>query len=633
MGWGIVESSKLRGTLLRSGASLFVLGLLAGCTEPVPVMGPADGRVIDRAAQDSHRGEPVLPDVGPISLLTVEKPRAFHFHEAAYATGKTPERRTEPEDPVAGPPDPPLTDDTSPAFSIRIEPNTLTLSAKESAPLRADLLDSQGRVIQSRGAIWWSGDRRVATVTSDGTVTALSEGTATISASIGGFQGDATITVQRVPIARLDLRSPLGSEIVVGGVVQLSTIARDAYGQVLLDRGAPTWSSDRPAIVSIDSTGRLTAHAPGVAQIRAVVDGVEATLSIHAVLRFTQLAAGSTHTCGIATTGEAWCWGTGLRGELGIGNVTSAPAPAKVQGGLTFFSLSARESHTCALVWPSEGGNAVCWGRGNDGRLGTGRIGNEWAPVPVAGGLSFDVIAAGTTSTCGLASTDGFCWGTETGTSSPDPVPALQGFEDVLVGATQAAGTRSGELFHFPGKDTSQAMSGSSPDPVPARVLIPSLESKELVESYALGKRHACATLGSWPGTASTWCWGDGRSGQLGDGTNVHSQTAVKILGPHALTGLVAGDAHSCGLTFTGEAWCWGSNAYGQLGSGSDGTGSNVPVAVQGPRFSALTAGVDHTCGISISGETLCWGRNTASQLGDGSSSNSNVPVLVSSQH
>jgi len=633
MVWGILESARLPRALRHAAACIVALGLLAGCTEPAPAMRPADRRIVDRAAQDSRHEAPGATDDGPISLVSKAEPRAFEFHEAAFAYGKEPERRTEPDDEIVSPPDPPISGGNKPSFSVRIEPGALTISSQETAPLRAELLDSQGRVVQSRGAIWWSSDRQVASVTSDGKVTAVAAGTATISASIGGFQGDATIKVEWTPIARLDIRSPVGSELVVGSTIQLSTIAREESGHVLLDRGLPTWSSDRPHIVSIDSIGRVVAHAPGTAEIRAVVDGAEAKLLIRSVLRFTQIAAGLNHTCAIATRGDAWCWGTGLRGELGIGIATSAPAPAQVQGGYTFKALAAGDSHTCALVQPTEGGSAVCWGRGSDGRLGTGRATNEWTPAPLARDIPFDVIAAGATSTCGLFGGEGFCWGTETGTSSPDPVPALEGFEDFLIGATQAAGVRSGELFHFPGKDSPRIISESSPDPVPARVLVPSLEPKDLVQSYALGKHHACATFGATPATSSTWCWGEGRSGQLGDGMSTSSEAAVQIAGHHGLTGLVAGHTHTCGLTYTGEAWCWGSNAFGQLGAGSDALGSSEPVQVMGPQFSTLSAGADHTCGISITGDAWCWGRNTASQLGDGGSANMNHPVLVSSQH
>jgi len=629
MGWGNVESSWF------SRAIALAVFLLAGCTEPVPVVRHAKPTIVDRAAQDSTHEEPKVVLARPARLETGDPLPFLALKEAFVQPKKEPERQTEPDEPVTRPPDSPTSGDVKPTFTVRLTPATIKLPVREKLSIQAELLDSQGRVLQNRGAIWWSSDRRIATVSEAGEVTAVAAGVATISASLGGVQGDAAIEVDRVPVDQVEIRIPTGSELVVGTQVQLSTVVREASGQVLLDRGNPTWTSDRPAIVSVDAGGRITANAPGTAQIRAVVDGVSSTVTVHSVLRFTQIAAGSQHTCAIATTGDTWCWGTGLRGELGIGIATSAPIPAKVLGGYSFRWLTARESHTCGLTMQNDGaGNAICWGRGSDGRLGTGRTSNEWTPSRVVGNRTFDVISAGTTSTCGLSGGVGFCWGAETGTSSPDPVPALQGFEDVLVGAGQAAGIQSGELFHFPGLNTAQAMSGSSPDPVPARVLIPALDGKGTILSYALGKKHACASLVPTTGQGSTWCWGEGPSGQLGNGAGpVPKGSAVQVDIPVGLTGLVAGNAHSCGLTSSGIAWCWGDNSHGQLGFSSDVSMSDVPVQVVGPQFSTLAAGADHTCGISISGEVWCWGKNASSQLGDGTTTSVNHPVLVSSQH
>jgi alpha-tubulin suppressor-like RCC1 family protein len=39
-------------------------------------------------------------------------------------------------------------------------------------------------------------------------------------------------------------------------------------------------------------------------------------------LLLTDINVGVTHTCGTAVTGVAWCWGTGVRGQLGVGGGT-----------------------------------------------------------------------------------------------------------------------------------------------------------------------------------------------------------------------------------------------------------------------------------------------------------------------
>jgi alpha-tubulin suppressor-like RCC1 family protein len=36
-------------------------------------------------------------------------------------------------------------------------------------------------------------------------------------------------------------------------------------------------------------------------------------------LRFRQITAGSSYTCGLTLTNEAYCWGLNYRGALGIG--------------------------------------------------------------------------------------------------------------------------------------------------------------------------------------------------------------------------------------------------------------------------------------------------------------------------
>ena len=72
--------------------------------------------------------------------------------------------------------------------------------------------------------------------------------------------------------------------------------------------------------------------------------------------------------------------------------------------------VSAGWSHACAL---SATGAATCWGDNFYGELGNA----DWndvenpSPVAVSGGLSCSVISAGSRSTCAVASTGAYCWG------------------------------------------------------------------------------------------------------------------------------------------------------------------------------------------------------------------------------
>jgi alpha-tubulin suppressor-like RCC1 family protein len=92
---------------------------------------------------------------------------------------------------------------------------------------------------------------------------------------------------------------------------------------------------------------------------------------------------------------------------------------------------------------------------------------------------------------------------------------------------------------------------------------------------------------------------------------------------------VVAGSLHSCALTSGGETYCWGQNRYGQLGDGSTAARA-AAVRVDGaPAFVALTASGAHSCGVTGSGDVYCWGYNLEGQLGDGTRANRSRPVRV----
>jgi alpha-tubulin suppressor-like RCC1 family protein len=104
-------------------------------------------------------------------------------------------------------------------------------------------------------------------------------------------------------------------------------------------------------------------------------------------LRFDQVTAGLLHTCGETTTHRAYCWGVNGRGQLGDGGPPEPDRlrPVAVAGGHAFAQLSAGAAHTCGVA-PS--GAAFCWGYDFFGQLGDGRSGfgaESKRPVRVEG--------------------------------------------------------------------------------------------------------------------------------------------------------------------------------------------------------------------------------------------------------
>ncbi|HYN82170.1 MAG TPA: hypothetical protein VES88_11750 [Gemmatimonadaceae bacterium] len=148
-------------------------------------------------------------------------------------------------------------------------------------------------------------------------------------------------------------------------------------------------------------------------------------------LSFTTLTAGATVSCGTTST-DTYCWGRNNFGTLGDGTTgfNSLSTPGKVLGGIVFTSVNSGNANNvftpvCALTGS---GAAYCWGSNDSGQLGTtsalstctivftGGTSSTFscagAPVPVAGGLAFDIVIPGARHTCGLAR-DGraYCWG------------------------------------------------------------------------------------------------------------------------------------------------------------------------------------------------------------------------------
>ena len=139
-------------------------------------------------------------------------------------------------------------------------------------------------------------------------------------------------------------------------------------------------------------------------------------------LAFRDVSAGGGHTCGVTTSNVAYCWGVNQAGQLGIGNRTGpqrcpdpftgdiacSTRPARVAGGLVFRQVSTGGTHSCGVTTTDQ---AYCWGA-NGGALGDGTTTLRVAPVRVVGMLAFREVSAATRHTCGVTTTDvAWCWG------------------------------------------------------------------------------------------------------------------------------------------------------------------------------------------------------------------------------
>lgn len=164
---------------------------------------------------------------------------------------------------------------------------------------------------------------------------------------------------------------------------------------------------------------------------------------------FVQLTLSAKHSCGITTDGAAYCWGNNQFGQLGDGTTTDRHQPTRVSGDIAFAQIAAGSgfagvssavapsprtpggvAHTCALT---PAGGAFCWGWNANGQVGDGSVTDRHVPTAVSGGLTFDVIGAGGSYSCGMRGNAVWCWGSNAvgqlgnGTTVPEPAPVKVG--------------------------------------------------------------------------------------------------------------------------------------------------------------------------------------------------------------
>lgn len=171
-------------------------------------------------------------------------------------------------DSPSGPPSPP------PAVaSVDVTPVSADLEPGDTVDLNAVPRAADGSALD-RDVNWSSSDEDVATVDSEGVVTAEAAGSANITATSENASGTASIRVF-VPVASVDVETP-AQGLIVGGTVQLTATARAADGTAL-DRTLE-WSSSDEAVATVDGSGLVTALAPGEVEITATASGAAGSL-------------------------------------------------------------------------------------------------------------------------------------------------------------------------------------------------------------------------------------------------------------------------------------------------------------------------------------------------------------------
>ena len=177
------------------------------------------------------------------------------------------------------PGDPNGSDDPGPVTSITVSHAALVLaSLGETITLTADATDAAGRVVSEATYEWTTSEPSVIGLAIVGVnskranATAVANGTATITVTASGITGSVLLTVdQQVAQIRMSPADPAVE--FPGEMIPVHAIPTDARGNEM-PNVALTWSSNNPAVATIDGNGLVTGNEFGFAGITATAGPV-----------------------------------------------------------------------------------------------------------------------------------------------------------------------------------------------------------------------------------------------------------------------------------------------------------------------------------------------------------------------
>ncbi len=167
--------------------------------------------------------------------------------------------------------------------NILLDKDSVLLLPGETLPIQAELIPASAT---ERKILWTSSDETAATVSEDGLLTALKDGEATITARAESGVSATLSLIVCTPVTSFEIPVPEQDLYAVNGLntLQLTALAVPENAS----HPNPVWSSDNEDIATIDETGLVTAHYPGVFTITAAADdpvGISSSLTLQVLPR------------------------------------------------------------------------------------------------------------------------------------------------------------------------------------------------------------------------------------------------------------------------------------------------------------------------------------------------------------
>lgn len=191
----------------------------------------------------------------------------------------------------------------------------------------------------------------------------------------------------------------------------------DRYGNGTQCDGAESVSAGHQTSCAISNAGHLYCwgnNSFGQAGFLPLKSQDEVLLSprrVEGEQQWVQVSTGESHSCGITTDGELYCWGRNDAGQIGVGYESFARALEKVlprNEVVVWRQVSVGKRHSCALTTTRR---LFCWGANDFGQLGDGTEDSKVWSTPI-GSAAWTSLSAGAEHTCALRGNESFyCWG------------------------------------------------------------------------------------------------------------------------------------------------------------------------------------------------------------------------------
>ncbi|HEX6644263.1 MAG TPA: Ig-like domain-containing protein, partial [Gemmatimonadales bacterium] len=157
------------------------------------------------------------------------------------------------------------------AAELELTPDRLALEVGKRQPLYAAVYDRQGNLVTSASITFASSDSTVATVSADGTVTGIGNGSATVEATSGSLRATVPVTVTggAPPVQVAAIRTePRTLWLLPLEPARVAVHATLADGSPATGAGI-RWKSSSARVATVDRDGLVVGVAPGQALVEA----------------------------------------------------------------------------------------------------------------------------------------------------------------------------------------------------------------------------------------------------------------------------------------------------------------------------------------------------------------------------